>query len=276
MSRILALGASGQIGRFLLPRLRQDSHNVWAISRSPALQKSSSNLIWLQGDLCEAMPTLPDVEVVMSLGPLDAFVQWFKGASLPYLQRVIAISSMSVLSKEHSIDPEERVLAARLAASEQLLIESCNERNYSWTIFRPTLIYGAGLDRSLTPLARFAQRYRVLPIPLGASGLRQPVHADDLAWACVSVRNNPRTWNRIYPLGGGEQLRFDSMLRRLCISLPKRVLLIPLPQWFLRLALRLLAQQFSVATFSRLSKDLIAINDDAEHDFGFTPRGFTP
>ena len=64
------------------------------------------------------------------------------------------------------------------------------ERGIACTVFRPTLIYGAGTDRSLAPIARFARRWRVLPVPLGANGLRQPVHARDLAAACVAVLAN--------------------------------------------------------------------------------------
>jgi hypothetical protein len=55
-----------------------------------------------------------------------------------------------------------------------------------WTILRPTLIYGAGIDRSITPIVQRALRLRLFPIPL-AGGLRQPVHADDIARAVVAA-----------------------------------------------------------------------------------------
>ena len=61
-------------------------------------------------------------------------------------------------------------------------MQAARDRNVAGTIFRPTLIYGTGRDRSLAPIARFARRWRVLPLPVGARGLRQPVHAavDDI------------------------------------------------------------------------------------------------
>jgi len=222
------------------------------------------------------MPSVTNVEIIFSLGPLDAFSHWFSTTTLPVLQRVIAISSMSTVSKVESPDPWERTVSARLVASEQQLIGECNKRHCRWTIFRPTLIYGAGLDKSLTSIARFAQSYRCLAIPLGASGLRQPVHADDLAWACQRVIDEPSTWNRTYQLGGGERLRFDTMLQRIRASIPNVVIPLRVPSSALRLASYMFSQSISQAALARLSSDLIADNQDAKNDFGFTPRPFMP
>jgi nucleoside-diphosphate-sugar epimerase len=196
------------------------------------------------------------------------------------LHLIIAFSSMSAESKRDSLDPTERELAKRLHDSEEQLLTLGDAHESAITIFRPTLIYGAGTDRSLTPLARFASRWHVLPIPLAATGLRQPVHAEDLADACFAVLDRPISFGRIYPLGGGERLSFRAVCRRIGAGLPKTVLPLPLPSWLLRAALLLRGNAkfgaVSTTAMVRLRHDLVADNSAAAHDFGFTPRSFYP
>ena len=187
MSTFLIFGASGATGKFLLPRLLAGNARVLAVSRVPRQDAASPQLRWLTGDLFNTMPPLPaGIDVLVNLGPLDAFATWFEGNPPLQARCVITLSSMSAQSKQASADPAERELAARLQAAEQRLARAASARNIAWTIFRPTLIYGDGRDRSLAPIARFARRWRVMPLPIGADGLRQPVHAADLADAVVA------------------------------------------------------------------------------------------
>ncbi|QBB72061.1 hypothetical protein ELE36_17750 [Pseudolysobacter antarcticus] len=277
---IAVLGASGQIGRFLLPKLCSAGKSVLALSRHAPSSDDAANPAWLRADLHAEMPALDQIETLISLGPLDALVAWLQRDRPAALHRIIAFSSMSAESKRESLDPAERELAARLHDSEQQLLALGHAHDIAITIFRPTLIYGAGLDRSLTPLARFASRWHVLPIPLAATGLRQPVHAEDLADACIAVLDCPLSFGKIYPLGGGEQLSFRAVCWRIGAGLPKNVLPLPLPSWLLRAALLLRGNAkfgaVSVTSITRLRHDLVADNSAAAHDFGYRPRSFYP
>ena len=177
---------------------------------------------------------------------------------------------MSAESKHDSDDAHERALSYRLTHSEEALRAISAERGIALTIFRPTLIYGAGIDRSLAPIALFMRRWRIAPIPVGATGLRQPVHAADLAAACVATLENPATYGRTYALGGGERLSFRSMLMRMRADSSAVPVPIPLA------ALGFLARSRSIsrAAISRLRMPLIADNTAATRDFGFAPRPF--
>src|SRR5262249_25471216 len=126
-----------------------------------------------------------------------------------------------------------------------------------------------GTDRSLAPIARLACRWRLLPVPPGAHGLRQPVHAMDLAAACLAVLERPATHGKTYPVGGGERLSFSNMLWRVRAALPLWVLPLTVPL----AALRLLGP-VGGAALARLRQPLIADNSDAARDFGYTPRTF--
>jgi nucleoside-diphosphate-sugar epimerase len=268
---LLVFGASGAVGRHLLQQAGA-AYRLIAVSRAPPADASGAT--WLRADLTDARFAWPAVDGALSLGPLDAFVGWLARYPHTRLRRIVALSSMSAESKRASPDPAERALAARLVAAEDALHELAAARAIACTVFRPTLIYGAGNDRSLAPIVRFLRRWRVLPLPLGACGLRQPVHAADLAAACLAVLERPLTHGKTYPLGGGERLRFDALLLRLRAAVPGFVLPVPLPIPLLRLAARCWRGAPAGAAFARLREPLIADNDAAARDFGYAPRPF--
>jgi len=265
MRKLLLFGASGAVGRFLMPLLAGQYATI-GVSRS-------QHPGWVVGDLNDIDGVWPAAEIAISLGPLDAFAAWLERQS-DAPRRVICFSSMSADSKRESPNAMERALAERLRCAETKVFAVGAARGIACTVFRPTLIYGAGSDRSLAPIARFARRWRVLPVPLGATGLRQPVHAADLANACAAAIDKPATYGRTYALGGGERLRFDAMLLRLRDAVPGFVLPIPVPRSALRIAARLARGRISAAAIGRLRDPLIADNSAAERDFGYAPVNF--
>jgi uncharacterized protein YbjT (DUF2867 family) len=270
MSRITIFGASGQVGHYLLPELGT-RHSLVAVSRAPRIAESP----WLCADINDERVNWPAADSVISLGPLDAFAAWLDRYRGDALRRVIALSSMSAESKIDSPDPAERDLAGRLNIAEVQVTRRAEASGIALTLFRPTLIYGAG-SNSLSRIAAFARRWHVLPVPLGARGLRQPVHARDLARACVAALDNARTYGKIYPLGGGERLRFDEMLARLYEALGGRAVRLPVPLPVLSLAARWrpAGGLFSAAAVARLREPLIADNSAAQRDFGYAPGAF--
>ena len=279
MPPCIVVGASGAIGRFLLPQLRDAGREVIALSRCDR-PSGDPGVRWMVGNVDQQMPDLPTGAALFSLGPLDAFARWYARTPQVVTPRVIAFGSMSIVSKANSSDAAERELVQRLTAAERELAQAATARGAALTIFRPTLIYGAGVDRSLTPIAQFALRWRFVPRLLGASGLRQPVHAEDLAKACVAALDNPRTWARTYALGGAERLSFETMLERLRQSLPVRTFALPVPlratRHVARAAYRVGLPAASAAALERLTQDLIADHAAAIADFGWAPRGFHP
>ncbi|HKN78983.1 MAG TPA: NAD-dependent epimerase/dehydratase family protein, partial [Lysobacter sp.] len=184
MKHALVFGGSGQIGRPLLGRLLREGWRITALSRQP--QHERTGLVWLRGDL-SALPALPArVDAIVSCGPLDAFAQWY-GAARIECDRIVAFGSTSVDVKRGSADPRERDVAQRLRAGEEGVLATAALRSAQATLLRPTLIYGAGRDATLTRIARLAQRWGRFPLPRNATGRRQPVHVDDLAAAAFAV-----------------------------------------------------------------------------------------
>lgn len=271
---VLVFGGSSQIGHFLLPRLLARGASVTALSRHA--HASQSGLRWLQGSLPDAVsgePLLP--LAIISFGPIGPFAAWLARANFgSEPPRVIATSSMSAETKRDSAEPAERAIAQQLRDGEHALAVACARHGAPWTVLRPTLIYGAGLDKSLSPIARRAWRTRLFPLPAGR-GLRQPVHAEDIALAVLAALDCPASAGRILPIGGGERLTAGEMFARVRRTLPHANLPLPLPAWLLHTGQRIAPRKLR-GPLQRLDADLVADNGELERLLGISPRPFRP
>lgn len=272
----LVFGATGQVGRAVLARCHLADQPILALSRQAAPRPAGRAIRWLPARLPDAVPALPPVCAVLSLGPLDLFSQWLQhwqpAAGAP---AVVALSSMSAVSKAASRHGGERQLAARMQGAEDDLAQRCDELGLPWTVLRPTLMWGAGMDRSLSPLARRAMRWHCMPVPM-AQGLRQPVHVDDVADAVLaSLRKTDARGCRI-ECGGGERLSVHLLFQRIRASMPQPTLAVPVPALLSRAMAP--AARFSrvAAAAARLNVDLLADNSQLEGLLDIHPRGFAP
>lgn len=269
---VLVTGSTSQIGRFLLPRLVRAGEQVDALSRQP--QPAQAGVRWIEGGMAALPPPAAGPwSAIASFSPLEAWVAWLSQQSVAPAAKIIATSSMSVLTKQASAQADEQDVVAMLQRGEQGLIAQAQRLGMQWVLLRPTLIYGAGIDRSLTPIVARARRLHVFPLPV-AGGQRQPVHADDIAVAVQRAMQSPAADGRVLEIGGGERLRYDQMFGRVHASLVPRPLGVVVP----RLALRVLSSLVPRARgpVSRLEQDLIADNGPLQALLGVQPRAFHP
>jgi uncharacterized protein YbjT (DUF2867 family) len=180
---------------------------------------------------------------------------------------------MSAETKRDSRVAAERGISQLLRDGEGALAAAGAPPGGGWAVFVPTQVYGAGLDKSLTPIARRAMRLRLFPLP-SARGLRQPVHADDIALAVLAGLDCPASTGCILPIGGGERLSAGEMFARVRRSLACRTVPLPLPAWLLRLGQYLLPPLRG--PLSRLHADLVADNGELQRLLGIRPRPFRP
>jgi uncharacterized protein YbjT (DUF2867 family) len=273
VSRLLVLGLSGQVGEALLNRLAQRGQPILALSR--IARPDAPGLHWLQGQLPD-VEWPHDVSTVLSVGPLDVFADWFAAQAPPGV-RAVALGSTSIYSKHDSPDAGERDVARRLLAAEATLFATGG----AVTVLRPTLIYGDGRDRSLSPLADFARRRGWMVLPGAGTGLRQPVHADDVAEAVLRCLDRPATAGQGYDLPGGERLTAAAMFER---ALRRRVpgcRIWRLPGWLFRPAVSLAGGIGALPVSSRgflarLGRDQVADAGPVQTALGLQLRGFQP
>ena len=211
---------------------------------------------------------------------------WALPAHFPLLeaqgaQRIVVLSSTSRFTKDASSDPEEQAVARRLAEAEARVQAWAESRGVEWVILRPTLIYGLGRDKNIAEIARFIRRFGFFPLFGKAEGLRQPVHAEDVAAACVAALQAHGAANRAYNLSGGETLAYREMVARIFAALGRRPRLLAVPLWVFSLAVAVLRRlpryrHWSAAMALRMNRDLVFDHSAASRDFAFKPRAFAP
>jgi nucleoside-diphosphate-sugar epimerase len=148
-------------------------------------------------------------------------------------------------------------------------------------ILRPTLIYGCGLDTNISRLASWVRRFGFIPVNGKATGLRQPVHADDLAHVAVAALHFKGVLPRTLSLGGGETLSYSDMAIRIFSAMEKPVRLVRLPEWLfvslIRFACRLrLITGVNPEMVKRQNVNLVSDDRAARELLDYDPRPFTP
>jgi nucleoside-diphosphate-sugar epimerase len=278
METALVFGASGQIGAPLLERLQSRGCNIVAVSRVE--RGDAPGLAWKRGDFDSVSGLPTQVDALFCCGPLDRFARWYAGSRID-APRVVAFGSTSVHVKRDSPDAGERDVAMRLREGERCLFEAASARGARATVLRPTLVYGRGRDATLSRIAALARRYRRFPLPRDATGLRQPVHVDDLADAAFAVAQSEALSQPAYDLPGGETLPYREMVRRVldCLDPPAKLQELPSPLFRVALALARAsgrANGLGDAAIARMREDLAFDIEPAKRDFGYVPRAFVP
>jgi len=273
----LIVGATGLVGGYIVERLARAGMRPLALSRS---RQSRPDIDWLRGDLASP-DTLkfPPFATLYCTADATLLPAALPRLFNPSLKRAVVFSSTSVITKLDSEIDAERTMLTRLADAEQTIAAVCEKNNVGWTILRPTLIYAEGRDTNITPLSRLIRRFGFMPLVGGATGLRQPVHAEDLAIAAIAAASSPAAVNKFYSLPGGETLPYREMIGRIFDGLrrPRRTLPIPVLMWRAGFLLaKPLFPTANVAMGIRMTKDMTFDAAPAKRDLGWNPRGFRP
>jgi nucleoside-diphosphate-sugar epimerase len=273
----LVIGGSGLVGSYLLDQLIQRGGRPLALMRSASPRADIAHSFY---DLQRPVSIdLPPCTTLYCTAPAPLLATALDHLMRPGLQHVVALSSTSILTKADSEIESERASIRSLVEAERRIIETCREHRVDWTILRPTLIYSEGQDRNITPLARLIDRFGVMPLVGGGMGLRQPLHAEDLAGGMIAAAEHAAACNNIYAVPGGETLPYREMIGRIFDALGKRRRTVPVPAALWRAAFPLIRPLFpdaNVAMGLRMMQDMAFDSTPAVKDFGWTARDFRP
>jgi nucleoside-diphosphate-sugar epimerase len=274
----LILGATGVVGGFIRRKLVGSGEKPFALSRHP--QDHTCGVTWFRGDLTTPEDfRMPPSDVIYSTVHPLMLARSLNYIAKPSLKRLIFFTSTSIVTKLNSEIQSERNGLLQLADGEQRLQKECERLNISWTILRPTIIYAEGQDANLTRLATFIKRFGFLPLSGMGGGLRQPVHAEDLAIGAIAAASSPLTANKMYALPGGDTVTYQEMVGRVFDGLGKPRRIIPVPPALWRMAFTVARPFFpnaNSAMGTRMSKDMVFDGSSALKDFGWNPRSFRP
>ena len=272
------LGARSLVGECAIPLLAHEGRQVFAFSRAALDRETGSGVTWLHLDALSPAQ-LPEIRDWLCVAPIWVLPQYFPMLEACGVHRVVALSSTSLFTKTDSSDPAENLTAARLADGEARLRAWAESRGVEWVVLRPTLIYGLGRDKNIAEITRFIRRLGFFPLLGKAMGLRQPVHAEDVAGACLAALDSPSAANRAYNISGAETLPYREMVSRVFAVLQKRPRLVTIPLVIFRFAVACLRlfpryRHWSAAMAERMNRDLVFDHAEAARDLGYAPRPF--
>lgn len=257
---MLVTGATGFLGRHVVAQLVKAGVRPACFVRptSDTRDLAAKALPLRVGDLADVgslVPAMPGVKALVNLvslgfGHAPAILEACRLASV---ERGVFISTTAIFT---SLDA--RTKAVRLEA-EKLIRDS----ELTWTILRPTMIYGTERDRDFARLIRFIDRYPVVHIPGSGRGLQQPV----------------RSRGRAYNLSGDRPLTYNQTVDETATALGRRVLKFHVPLTPLASALHLYERAvrrpaIKAEQVLRLDEDKAFPHDEAAADLGFSPRTF--
>lgn len=275
--QVVVTGASSQIGVFLLPRLLDPGRAVLALSRRTPLEGASSveGLRWVRPD----SPDIKRPAALISCGPIGLAAD--RVAAGHVTGRAIVFSTSSVRTKRDSANRAEREKVAAIAAAERRLADACRQRGIALALIRPTLIYGCGLDGNLSLLLQLGERFGLIPVSRRANGLRQPVHADDLARLAVSALDTDFGPFLEGEAPGGETLTYRAMAEKVAACGSRSIRVVGLPEALLGALVRGASafgpwQGLNPEMVRRQAEDMVFDGTTFASRFDWTPRPFAP
>ncbi len=275
--QVLVLGGGSLVGGYLLPMLAEAGYRGYVVSRKPI--DAGLSFAWLAtNEVQSASWHLQDRAIIISLWPvwlLGPVMAQFLGAS-----QIIALSSTSLFGKAASMDPEEKRLVENIATAERQVQVNSETFRIPYTILRPTLIYDCINDHSITFIASIMRRFGFFLVSGQAAGLRQPVHAQDVAQAIFNSIGNERVFNKSLNVAGGETITYFTMIRRIAEAVKRRARIIPCPKSILKAMLQVMRwlnlTDLSPSLFDRMHQDLAYDSWESEQLLNLKPRGFMP
>ena len=216
-------------------------------------------------DVLQSYDTVLNIPNLANL-PAAALVKAYEEAGV---ERAVFVSSTGIFTK---LDARTKPL--RLAAE-----KSIKGSRLTYTILRPTMIYGTPEDENIIKLLRLCERLPVVPVVGSGRALQQPVHVEDVAWAIVEVLTKPETYNQSYNIGGGQTLSYNELVKTARRSLGKTQRLVHIPSTPAALAAKVarrtgLPSPVSEEQILRLAEDKAYSLEAARTDFNYNPRAF--
>ena len=275
--RVVVLGASGFLGRHVVPALVRAGHEVVAVARHPPA--AGPNVEPRAADVLDAAAlsgALQRAEACVNL------VGVHHGHGAQSFERVHVELARQLCAAAVPRVVQVSVLCARPDA--KLAYHDSKHRGDAliasgpgaWTILRPSIVFGAD-DAFTTRLARLI-RLRVVPIPGRGDALHAPVHVDDLASAVERSLARPEALGKILPLTGLRTLSYAQIVAELAARAGHGVLMPRMPLGLMRAVARasrwMADPPLSAAQLAMITEGMAGDSSPSWALLGLEPRGF--
>ena len=264
MKTILVTGATGFIGCHLLPVLHQQGWQTTAAVRDDFRQPLSIPIKTIKvgeiDDMTDWQEALLGIDTVIHLAgrahilhetisnPEAAFIKVNTKGTINLVKQslkagvkhfifvssihAMAAESDDILNENSSCHPDSPYGRSKLQA-EQALIELAKDSNMTWTILRPTLVYGPGNPGNMERLMKLIKRG--LPLPFGAiKNRRSFVFVGNLVAAIITCLDHPNAANQIFLISDNQAVSTPQLIRLIAQQIQQPCQLLPVPTTLLR------------------------------------------
>jgi uncharacterized protein YbjT (DUF2867 family) len=256
---ILVTGATGTVGKALLPRLLEDGHDVRALVRDPRrLGRHRVEVRIALGDLPHMgdrhlqRQALRGVDTVIHLAaairdqhgtPIEEVnglgtVRLLRAAEVAGVERLVFFSAMGANEFQRTRFFRAKALAERAVVSSPL----------ATTVFAPSVVYDSS-DPWITVMRRLAL-LPVLPVSGSARAAYQPIWSEDVARCVVAALGEDAAGSRRYELAGPETLTYEQMARTIAKAAGRERPVVHVPLGAVRFGLVWLRQLVGEAVFA--------------------------
>ncbi|HDV6748112.1 TPA: NAD-dependent epimerase/dehydratase family protein [Legionella pneumophila] len=297
MAKILITGATGFIGRSLVPALLSEGHDV----RCAVLQLDSTlqaeqiviNNLEVHTDWTDA---LRNVEIVIHLAArvhimkeyatssLDEYCKinsiatknFVEQAAQNNVKRFIFLSTIKVhgefsqnnlpFSEDCRTQPEDPYAKSKLYA-EQFIQEICQNARMEFVILRPPLVYGPYVKANFLRILQLIDKK--WPLPFGSIyNKRTFIYIDNLVSAISAVVSEPSAANQVYLVADDCSWSLTQLVQTLSRKMNTKLFLIPIPVQILIFLFKLCGLK-NINT--RLFSSLEVSNEKIKSQLGWTP-----
>jgi nucleoside-diphosphate-sugar epimerase len=144
----------------------------------------------------------------------------------------MAAESDNILNENSPCHPDSPYGRSKLQA-EQALINLAKDSNMTWTILRPTLVYGLGNRANMDRLMKLIKRG--LPLPFAAiKNRRSFVFVGNLVAAIITCLDHPNAANQIFLISDNQAVSTPQLIRLIAQQIQHPCQLLPVPTTLLR------------------------------------------
>ena len=265
------VGSTRFIGRFVVRALQDAGESVTWLVRDPerARELVGSGVSIRMCDLVDLPADLPAMSCIVNASHICFASQVLELCDRVGASRAIFVSSTWV----HSRITTDQVQSAR--AGEDVVKGS----DLTWTILRPTMIYGPG-DRNISVLRDRISNSRVFPVIGSGERLVQPVFVEDVAFAISSASTRRSAEMACFEICGPEPMTYSQMIDQVAASLGKSPVKVYVPVRAARSIAWVMKKlstnpRITADQINRMAEDRAFAIKEAETSLGFDPRPFS-